>query len=188
MRPYFDDFSAGAVADECAGGVLQTLDTAHVDTHAGIVFQCTAAGGDFGVAIDDADFFAQLVDEDADGVRLSDNAGQLAQGLAHQAGLQADMAVAHLALNFGAGHHGGNGVDNDCVNRAGAHKGLANFHGLFTGVRLADQQAVDIDTQGGGVGGVEGVLNIDESDLAAHLLASARICSASVVLPEDSGP
>ena len=66
-------------------------------------------------------------------------AGQLAQGLAHQAGLQADMAVAHLALNFGAGHHGGNRVDNDCVNRAGAHKGLANFHGLFTGVRLADQ-------------------------------------------------
>ncbi len=149
---------------------FRPLDAAHVDPHAGIVLQCASAGGDFGVAIDDADFFAQLVDEDADGVRLSDNAGQLAQGLAHQAGLQADMAVAHLALNFGAGHHGGNGVDNDCVNRAGAHKGLANFHGLLTGVRLADQQTVNVNAQRGGIGRVEGVLDVDESDLSAHLL------------------
>ena len=77
-----DDFGAGAVADECAGGVLQTLDTAHVDAHAGVVFQCAAAGGDFGVAVDNAHLLAQLVDEDADGVRLADDAGQLAQGLA----------------------------------------------------------------------------------------------------------
>ena len=34
------------------------------------------------------------------------NAGQLAHGLAHQAGLQAHMAVAHLALDLSAGHHG----------------------------------------------------------------------------------
>jgi hypothetical protein len=39
--------------------------------------------------------------------RLGDRAGQLAQRLAHQAGLQADMAVAHLAFEFSARHQRG---------------------------------------------------------------------------------
>ena len=44
---------------------------------------------------------AQLVDEDADGVRLADDAGQLAQGLAHQTGLQA-MEICEALVRSGA--------------------------------------------------------------------------------------
>ena len=40
-----------------------------------------------------------------------DVASQFAQGLAHQTGLQADVAVAHFAFDFGFGHEGGYGVD-----------------------------------------------------------------------------
>ena len=166
----FHNFGAGAVADERTGGVLQALDTAHVDPHTGIVLQRASAGGDLGVAVDDADLLAQLVDEDADGVRLADDAGQLAQGLAHQTGLQANVAVAHLTLDFSAGHHGRNGVDDNRVDGTGTDESLTNLHGLLTGVGLADQQTVNVNAQRGGIGRVEGVLDVDEGDLAAHLL------------------
>ena len=165
-----DDLGAGTVADERAGGILEALDAAHVDAHAGIVFQRAAAGGDFGVAVDHAHFFTQLVDEDADRVGLADDAGQLAQSLAHQAGLQAHVAVAHLAFDLGPGHHGRHGVHHDGVDSAGAHQRFADLHGLLAGVRLADQQAVDVHAQRAGVGGVQGVLHIDESHFTAHLL------------------
>jgi hypothetical protein len=36
-------------------------------------------------------------------VLVCDDAGELAQRLAHEAGLQADVAVAHLALDLGLG-------------------------------------------------------------------------------------
>ena len=165
-----DDLGAGAVANERTGGVLQTLDAAHINTDARVIFQCAAAGRDLGVAVDDADLLAQLVDKDADGVCLADDTGQLAQRLTHQAGLQTDMAVTHLALDLGARHHGGNGVHNNGVDRAGADKCLADLHGLLAGVGLADQQTVNINAQRGGVGRIQRMLNINKRDLAAHLL------------------
>ena len=51
------------------------------------------------------------------GVRAADRAGQLAQGLAHEAGLDADERVAHLALDLGPRHEGGDRVDDDDVDR-----------------------------------------------------------------------
>ena len=42
-----------------------------------------------------------------------ERAGQLAHRLRHQAGLQADVRVAHLALDLGAGHERGHRVDHD---------------------------------------------------------------------------
>ena len=53
----------------------------------------------------------------ADGVGLAEGAGELAQGLGHQAGLQADVGVAHLALDLGPGREGGHRVDDDHVER-----------------------------------------------------------------------
>src|SRR3546814_6408445 len=58
-----------------------------------------------------ADLLAELVDEDADGVGLVEVGSELAQGLRHEAGLEADVAVAHVALDLGAGGEGGHGVD-----------------------------------------------------------------------------
>ena len=49
--------------------------------------------------------------------------------------------------------------------------------------------AVHIHAQRAGIRRVERVLRVDEGDLAAQLLCLRRAtCSASVVLPEDSGP
>ena len=66
-----DDLGAGVVADELAGRVLQALHAADVDADRRIILQGAAAGGDLGVAVDDADLLAQLVDEDADRVGLA---------------------------------------------------------------------------------------------------------------------
>ena len=158
------------VADELAGRILQALHAADIDADRRIILQGTAAGGDLWVAVDHADLFTQLVDEDADGVGLADDAGQLAHGLAHQAGLQAHMAVAHLALDLSAGHHGGNRVHNDGINGTGAHQRLADLHGLLTGIGLADQQVVDVHAQRLGIHRVQRVLHVDEGNIAALLL------------------
>ena len=85
-------------------------------------------------------------------------------------GLQAHMAVAHLALDLGAGHHGGNRVHNDGINGTGAHQRLADLHGLLTGIGLADQQVVDVHTKRLGIHRVQRVLHIDEGNIAALLL------------------
>ena len=158
------------VADKLAGRVLQALDAADVDADRGIILQCAAAGSDFGVAVDDAHLLTQLVDEDADGVGLADDAGELAHGLTHQTCLQTDVAVAHLALDLGAGHHSGHRVHNDGVDGTGTHQRLADLHRLLAGVGLADQQLVDVDAQRRGIGRVKGVLDVDEGHLAALLL------------------
>ncbi len=123
-----------------------------------------------GVAVHDAHLFTQLVDEDADRVGLADDAGQLAHGLTHQAGLQAHMAVAHFALDLGPGHHGGNRVHHDGIDGTGAHQCFADLHGLLAGIRLADQQVVDVHAQCLGIGGVQCVLDVDEGHFAALLL------------------
>ena len=54
-----------------------------------------------------------------------DGARELAQRLAHEAGLDADEAVAHLALDLRARHEGGDGVDDDDVDAVGADERLA---------------------------------------------------------------
>ena len=80
------------------------------------------------------------------------------------------MAVTHLALDFGTRHHSSDGVHDDGVDGTGAHQRLADLHGLLAGIRLADQQLVDVHAQCGGIGRVEGVLDVDEGHLAALFL------------------
>ena len=80
------------------------------------------------------------------------------------------MAVAHLALDLGAGDHSGHRVHHDGVDGTGAHQRLTDLHGLFAGVRLADEEVVDVHAQRLGIDGVQRVLDVDESDFAALLL------------------
>src|SRR6185436_18512485 len=96
-----DYFHAGLVADDLVA-LLDLADAADVEADRGIEFQRIAARGGFGRAIHHADLHADLVDEDQHGLRLGDRGGEFAEGLAHQAGLQAGKAVAHLAFEFGA--------------------------------------------------------------------------------------
>ena len=92
-----------------------------------------------GVAVHHADLLAQLVDEDDDAVGLVDRAGELAQRLRHKAGVEADKAVAHLALDLRARHERGDGVHHDHVDRAGAHERLGDLERLLAGIRLGDE-------------------------------------------------
>ena len=104
------------------------------------------------------------------GVGLLDVGGQLAQGLAHQAGVQADHLVAHFAFDFGARGERGDRVDDDDVDRAGADQHVGDFKGLFAGIRLRDQQLADIDAELLGVLRIECVFGVDEGGDAAELL------------------
>jgi hypothetical protein len=166
----FNHLRPRAAADHSTGGILKLLGTAHVDTHRGIIFQRVAAGSHLWIAVHDAHLQTQLVDEDDDGARLADDARQLAHGLAHQAGLQAHMGVAHFALDLGTGHHGRHGVHDHTVDGARAHQRLADLQRLLARVRLADEKAVDINTQRLGVYRVQRVFHVDERNLTAALL------------------
>ena len=143
---------------------------ANIDADRRVELERPAAGGGFGVAKHDADLFADLVDEDERRARLGNRTGELAQGLGHEPGLQADMGVAHFAVQLGLGHQRGNRVDHQHVDSAGAHQGLSDFQGLFARVRLRNQQVVDIYAQLVRVSRVEGVLGIDKCRQAAQPL------------------
>ena len=118
----------------------------------------------------DADFFPQLVNEDRGGLCLVERAGDLAEGLGHQPGLEADVAVPHLALDLGARYQGGDGVDDDDVDGAGADQHVRDLQRLLTGIRLGHQEGVGVDAKLLGVVRVERVLRVDEGRDAAGLL------------------
>jgi hypothetical protein len=96
------------------------------------------------------------------GAGVAQRTGDLAQRLAHEAGLQADVAVAHLALDLGAGHERGHRVDDDDVERAGADEHVGDLQRLLPRVGLGDEQRVGVDAQRLGVLRVERVLGVDE--------------------------
>ena len=149
------------------GAVLERLDAADVEAHRGVELQRLATGRGLGRAEHHADLLAELVDEDRGRAGVVERAGDLAQRLAHQPGLQADVAVAHLALDLGARHERRDRVDDDDVDRAGADQHVGDLERLLTGVGLADQQGVGVDAELLGVLRVEGVLGVDERRDAA---------------------
>ena len=96
--------------------------------------------------------------------------GELPERLAHEAGLQPDMGIAHLALELGPRHQGGDAVDDDDVDGAGAHQGVGDLERLLAGVGLGQQQLGDVDAEFLRIDRIEGVLGVDEGALAAGLL------------------
>ena len=102
-------------------------DAANVQTHAAVELQRVAAGRGLGIAEHHSQFLTQLVDEDAAGVRAADGGGEFSQCLAHQASLQAHLALAHLAFDFGFWCQSGHAVDDDDVDGAAADELVGNF-------------------------------------------------------------
>ena len=103
-------------------------------------------------------------------LRPADRAGQLAQRLAHQPRLQADMAVAHLTLDLGPRHQSRNRIDDQHVDGVRAHQRVDDLQRLLARVGLGDDQFVDVDTQFLGVAGIERMFGVDEGGRAAGLL------------------
>src|SRR5690606_240924 len=102
------DLDTGHVADDFLAA-LDGADAAYVEPHGGVELERVAAGGGLRVAEHHAELHADLVDEDDDGVRALDVAGELAQRLRHETRLQADLHLAHLALDFRARGECGDG-------------------------------------------------------------------------------
>ena len=120
---------------------------------------------------------------------LRHDAGELAQGLRHQARVQAHVAVAHLAIELRLGNQRGDGIDHDDVDRAGSHQRAGDLERLFAAVGLRHQQVVHVHAQVARIRRIERVLGIDEGRASPpSFCASAITCSAMVVLPDDSGP
>src|SRR5439155_3038148 len=117
-----------------------------------------------------ADLHSDLVDEYHARPALRDRAGELAQRLGHQAGLEADVGVAHLALDLGARHERSHRVDHHHVHRARAHQVVGDLERLLACVGLRDMEVGDVHAQLLGVGRVQRVLGVDEHGVAARAL------------------
>ena len=178
---------AGLVADDLLL-VLDLADAADVESDRGVEFERVAAGRRLGIAEHDADLHADLVDEDDHGARFGDGAGELPERLAHQARMEAHMAVAHLAFQFLARHQGRDRIDHQHIDRAGAHQRVGDLERLIAGVGLRDEELVDIDAELFRIGGVERVFRIDEGAGAAVLLRLGNDVEGERGLARALGP
>jgi len=98
----------------------------------------------------------------------------------HEPRLEADLDVAHLPLELRLGHEGRDGVDDDDVHRAAAHKDVRDLQGLLARVRLRDEKLVRIDAESASVGRIECVLGVDEGgDAPAGLRVGRDVQSES---------
>ncbi len=150
--------------------LLDGTDTAYVEPDRGVELERVATGGGLGAAEHYADLHAYLVDENQDGVRTGDGSCELAQGLRHEAGLQADVGVAHFALYLSPRHKRGHRVDHQHVHRAAADKRVGYFERLFAIVGLGNKQVSSAHAQLAGVRHVERVLGVDEGRNPTGLL------------------
>src|SRR5881396_2098036 len=160
----------GAAADHLVA-VLEGAEAADVEPDRGVELERVAARRGLRVAEQDADLHADLVDEDDDGPRLGDGAGQLAERLRHEPRLEAHLRIAHVALDLGARDQGSDRIDDQHVERPRAHQGVGDLERLLAVVGLRDEQVLGLDAELARVAHVEGVLRIDEGADAAALLA-----------------
>ena len=164
-----DDLGPHPVADRL-GALLERLDAADVDALRGVELERPAARLGLRATEHDADLLADLVGEDADGVRSVEVPGQLSQRLGHQPGLEADGLVAHLALELRARRQRRHRVDRDDVDGAGADQHVRDLERLLAVVGLRDEHLLDVHADPACVGGVDRVLGVDEGANAAGLL------------------
>ena len=76
--------------------------------------------------------------------------------------MQAHLRLAHFAFDLGFRREGRDRVDDHDIDGAGAHQHVGDFERLLAGVRLRDQQIVNIYAEFSGIGWIERVLGIDE--------------------------
>ena len=161
-----DDLDPDPVADRL-GALLEGLDPAHVEALRRVELERPATRLRLRVAEADADLLADLVGEQADRLGPVQVAGELAQRLRHQPRLQADLLVAHLALELDPRGQRRDRVDGDHVDRAGADQDVDDLERLLAVVGLGDEQLVGVDADPPRVDRVHRVLGVDEGADAA---------------------
>ena len=75
--------------------------------------------------------------------------------------------VPHLTFDLGLGRERCDGVDRDDVDRARANEQLADLERLLTGIRLRDEEVVDVDANPPRVLRIHRMLGVDERADAA---------------------
>ena len=80
------------------------------------------------------------------------------------------MAVPHLPFDFRPGYQGRYRVDDDNINGTAANKRVTDFQSLFSVIRLGNQQVINIHAQTAGIIRIQGMLRVDKSRIASHLL------------------
>ena len=80
------------------------------------------------------------------------------------------MRITHFTFEFGFRYQGGNRVDNQNVDGAGTYQSVSNFQSLFTGIRLRNQQAVNVYADFLGISRVKRVFGVDKSTGSAFFL------------------
>ena len=94
--------------------------------------------------------------------------------LRHQAGLQADVRIAHFAFDFGRGIRA---ATESMTTTSTALERTSNSQisrALLAGVGLGDEQVVEGGRRALGPRGVQRVLGVDERGDAAHALGARR--------------
>ena len=135
---------AAAVAQNLAS-LLDGGEPPDVEADRGVELERVSAGGRLGVSEHHPDLMADLVDEDDARPALGDDAGELAERLAHEAGLEAHVGVAHLAVDLRLGDEGRHRIDYGDVEGAAPDQGLYDLEGLLARVGLADDKLVHLD-------------------------------------------
>jgi len=153
-----------------ATGLFDRADAADVEADARVELERVPARRRLGAPEHDADLHSNLVDEDEQAVRSCDGRRELAERLAHEARLQTDVAIAHVAFDFGLRHEGGHGVDDDDVDRVRPHEHVGDLERLLAVVGLADEELVGLHAELARVARVERVLGVDERRHAPGLL------------------
>src|SRR3712207_5361779 len=80
------------------------------------------------------------------------------------------MRVPHITFYLSSRHKGGHAVYHNDVKGAAPHQGVRYLEGLFAVVRLGEVKVLEVHADGLGVGGVEGMLGVDEGGEAADPL------------------
>src|SRR5215472_7466633 len=81
------------------------------------------------------------------------------------------MTVAHFTLELRAGHQGCHRIDDQDVDCSGADQRVRDLERLLSGIRLGNQQLVNVNPELSRIGRVEGVLRVDEGASAASALS-----------------
>ena len=116
--------------------ILHRADAPDVEPHRRIELERVPTSRGLRRTEHDADLHPHLVDEDDDRSVAADDGGQLPQRLRHEARLEPEVRVAHLALDLRARHESRDRVDDDQVDGRAPDERLGDLQRLLAGIRL----------------------------------------------------